>query len=199
MDNCGSCSRVQEIIDLKSQVVARKETLIATINSLVSELAELREENIKKLTPDSSVCPVTTNPQAYFYPWTAKSSSDTSDSMAGFDITDWRSGGVNQNSKVNTAPCKCNGGIPRGGMPSQTESTMIPQAVGDATIPVNPGSITGAVPITRYYPRGVKPVPQAIPSMDADTIREIQNYAPGPITGAVPIDARTQILYFNTW
>lgn len=194
MASCTTCPNVQQIIDLQAKVTQRRDSLRMTIQSLQKELADLRQKNLANMTPDTSICPVTTNPEAYFYPSTAnpQSSENGTMTMPEYDLRNWIAGGVQYNSGVLEKPCKCNSGIPR------SPVSMAPQAVGDATIPVNPGSITGAVPINRPIPRAVQMLPQAIQPFDADTIRSQMRYVPGPITGAVPIDERTLIDYYVT-
>jgi len=60
-------------------------------------------------------------------------------------------------------------------------------AVGDSTIPLNPGRITGAVPIVRYDFK-----PQA-----AEDVRVTLRYPSGAITGAVPINPKEMLVYHN--
>lgn len=68
--------------------------------------------------------------------------------------------------------------------------TFVPQAVGDSTIPANPGQITGAVPITRY-------TRYEFQAQAAEDERVTVRYPAGKITGAVPMDPKEMLVFHD--
>lgn len=61
-------------------------------------------------------------------------------------------------------------------------------AVGDGTILLNPGRVTGDVPIVRYDMK-----PQAMGEDGRVTIK----YPSGSITGSIPIDPKEMLVFHN--
>jgi hypothetical protein len=102
--------------------------------------------------------------------------------MLSSDPSSWLNAGFRPESKVETAPCACNSGIPRG---------FSPQALGDAVITDDPGNVTGEVPIYRPIPREMLMEPQAV------VMQGIPKYVPGDISDTVPFDRKTLLMYIG--
>lgn len=68
--NCADTPEVvalkQKAADMKAAVLVRQNELLATIDSLTSELAALQQKNIEYLRPRADLCSVSSSPQAIY-------------------------------------------------------------------------------------------------------------------------------------